>query len=252
MSDDMSKERRYQNQEIREILELAGRDDVAQPESAPIADGLTASELQAIGREVGLPPERIAQAVAEFEGRGEPAQRDSTLGMPTSVGRAVSLTRAATDSEWELLVSELRTTFGAKGEMSSAGGLREWSNGNLHAFIEPTSEGYRIRLTDSMEGALVIATLMGGFFLAFALLILLILLGKTDPGARFVVPGFFSIIGAGLIAGSRITLPRWAEERDAQIQHITSRAKALIDAPTSGDFANDVIQEERLDGSKYS
>jgi hypothetical protein len=42
----MSKERRYQNEEIREILELAGRDDVAQPESAPTADGLPKYILQ--------------------------------------------------------------------------------------------------------------------------------------------------------------------------------------------------------------
>lgn len=195
MSNDMNEDRRYENQEIREILELAGRDDLAQPKSAPTADGLTASELQAVGREVGLAPERIAQAVAEFEGRGEPVPRNSTLGMPTSIGRTVSLTRAPTDSEWELLVSELRTTFGAKGEMSSAGGLREWSNGSLHAFIEPTSTGYRLRLADSMGGAAVVATFVGGFFLAFALLILLVLLGKTDPGARFVVPAFFSVIG---------------------------------------------------------
>lgn len=249
MSNDMNEDRRYQNQEIREILELAGRDDLAQPKSAPTADGLTASELQAVGREVGLAPERIAQAVAEFEGRGELVPRISTLGMPTSTGRTVSLTRAPTDSEWELLVSELRTTFGAKGEMSSAGGLREWSNGSLHAFIEPTSTGYRLRLADSMEGAAVVATIVGGFFLAFALLILLVLLGKTDPGARFVVPAFFSVIGTGLIGGAKITLPRWADEREAQMKHITSRAKALIDSPMSHDFENDVIQGERLDDS---
>jgi hypothetical protein len=235
----MSDERRYQNEEIREILELAGRDDVAQPESASAADGLTAVELQAVGREVGLAPQRIAQAVAEFEGRGELVPRGSTLGLPTSIGRTVLLTRAPTDSEWELLVSELRTTFRAKGEMSSAGGMREWSNGNLHAFIEPTPAGYRLRLTDSMEGALVVATVAGGFFFAFALLILLVLLGKTDPGARFVVPGFFSIIGAGLIAGGRISLPRWAEEREAQMEHIASRAIALIASPASQDFDND-------------
>lgn len=235
----MSKERRYQDQEIRKILELAGRDDVAQSESTSTADGLTASELQAVGREVGLDPERIAQAVSAFEGRGEPVPRGTTLGMPTSTGRIISLTRAPTDSEWELLVSELRTTFGAKGELSSAGGLREWSNGSLHAFIEPTSTGYRLRLTDSMAGGVVAATFMGGFFLAFALLILIVLLGKTDPGARFVVPVFFSIIGAGLIAGSRIILPRWADEREAQMQHIASRATALIASSPSPDFEND-------------
>lgn len=248
----MSKERRYQNQEIREILELAGSDDLAEPESGPTADGLTASELQAIGREVGLAPARIAQALQEFEGRGELAPRKSTLGLPATIGRTVSLTRAPTDSEWELIVAELRTTFGAKGEMSSAGGLREWSNGSLQDFIEPTSTGYRLRLADSREGALVASTLMGGFFLAFALFILLILLGKTDPGARFVVPVFFGLIGTGVIAGVRITLPGWADEREAQMQHITTRARALIDSPISLDHERNAVQEDRLDDSDHT
>lgn len=233
----MDNERRYQSEEIREILELAGRDDPVRSERED--GGLTAAELQAVGREVGLSPERIAQAVIAFEGRGDPSPRTTTLGVPTGTGRTVPLTRAPTDSEWELLVSELRTTFRAKGEITSAGGLREWSNGTLHAFVEPTSTGYRLRLTDSMEGPLLAATLMGGFFLAFAVLILLVLLGKTDPGARFVVPGFFGVIGTGLIAGSRIALPRWVEEREAQMQHIASRARALIDPPGSGEFATD-------------
>jgi hypothetical protein len=163
--------------------------------------------------------------------------------MPTGVGRVVSLPRAPTDREWELLVSELRTTFGGKGEVTSEGGLREWSNGTFHAFIEPTESGYRLRLTDSMVNATG-AIFVGGFFLAFALMILVILLGKGDRGFRFVVPAFFGMSGGGLIAGTRIALPRWAREREAQMEHVTGRARTILDSPPADPVDDTSVNRE--------
>jgi hypothetical protein len=190
-----------------------------------------------------LAPDRIARAVAEFEGRGEAVARRTTLGMPTRVERVLSLPRAPTDQEWEFLVSDLRTTFGGKGEVTSQGGFRVWSRGDLHAFIEPTESGYRLRLTESMTIAFG-TTFLGGLALAFALLIFLILLGKDDPGFRFVVPAFFGLIGGGLIAGTGIVLPRWAREREAQMEHIASRASAIIGSPPSNDVDSAIAGEE--------
>jgi hypothetical protein len=46
----MSDERRYQDHEIREILELAERGDQARVRSLPAAGGLSAAELQEVGR----------------------------------------------------------------------------------------------------------------------------------------------------------------------------------------------------------
>jgi hypothetical protein len=239
----MNEERRYQNHEIRQILELADRPDDSQSHSLAAVDGLTAAELQEVGREVGLAPDQIARAVVEFDGRGQGMPQGRTLGMPTSVGRLVDLPRAPTDREWELLVSELRMTFGAKGEVTSHGGLREWSNGSLHAFVEPTESGYRLRLTDTMTGAVGL-TFIGGFFLAFALLILVILLGKEEPGFRFVVPAFFGLIGTGMIAGTSIALPRWASEREGQMRHITGRARTLVGSPLTDDAESGFSEAE--------
>jgi hypothetical protein len=235
----MSDERRYQDHEIREILELAERGDQARVRSLPAAGGLSAAELQEVGREVGMPADVMARAIAQFEGRGQSLPRSTTLGMPTVVGRMVDLPRAPTDQEWERLVADLRTTFGGKGVVTSQGGLREWSDGSLHAFIEPTDSGYRLRLSDSMPVA-VGAVAMGGFLLAFALMILLVLLGKEDAGMRFVVPVFFALGGAGMIGGTRIALPRWADEREAQMEHITTRARALLD-PAPANEARDAL-----------
>jgi hypothetical protein len=230
----MNSERRYQDHEVRQILDLAiGQDDApVQPISA--VEGLTLHDLQEVGREVGLPPDRIKQAIATLEGLGESVPRGTTFGLPTSVGRIVSLPRSPSDREWELLIAELRTTFGEKGEVTSHGSLREWSSGTLHAFIEPTETGHRLRLADSSL-ATVGGIAMGGFFLAFALLILVVLLGKDDPGFRFAVPVFFSLIGGTLVAGSVMALPRWAREQERRMEHITTHALSLLAPPVSRD-----------------
>ena len=223
-------ERRYQDHEIRQILDLAIDEGDAPAESLPVIDGLTLRELQEVGREVGLPEGRITQAVAAFEAHGISVPRGTTLGLPTSVGSIVALPRSPSEREWELLIAELRTTFGGKGVATSYGGLREWSQGTVHAFVEPTETGHWLRLADSRMTA-VGGIGLGGFFLAFALLILVVLLGKDDPGVRFAVPAFFSLIGGSLIAGSVVALPRWAREQENRMAHISSRAVSLLAPP---------------------
>jgi len=229
----MNDGRRYEDHEIREILELAIGQEEARTPSLPAVDGLTLRELQDVGREVGLTPERIASAVARFEGRGEPVPRGRTLGLPTSVGRVVPLPRSPSEREWELLIAELRTTFGGKGEVTAHGGLREWTSGTLHAFVEPTETGDRLRLTDSSVAVGGIG--LGAFVLALAALILVVLLGKDDPGSRLAVPAFFSLIGGGLIAGSAMSLPRWAREQERRMEHIGQHAVSLLSRPAPAD-----------------
>lgn len=222
----MSNERKYQDHEVQQILDLAIGQDEAPARQLPASDGLTLVQLQDVGREVGVPPSRMAQAVATFESRGEVAPRGKLLGLPTVVGHVVPLPRNLTDREWELLVARLRTTFGVKGESRSDGGMREWSHGNLHAFIEPTDTGYRLRMTDTNAGA-VVAMLGGGFFLMMATMIFVVLLGKVDPGFRFIVPGFFSLIGGGLLGGGVRMLPRWARQSEERMTELTSYAASL-------------------------
>src|SRR5688572_11336733 len=222
----MSKERRYEEDEVRQILDLAIGPEGAPAQSLPAVGGLTLLQLQEVGREVGLPPDRVTQAAAAFEGRGESVPRGKALGLPVSVGQVVPLPRNPSDREWELLIAELRTTFGGKGEVTSHGGLREWSHGKVHAFIEPTATGHRLRLTDS--NAAVAGILFGGIILAFALMIFVVLLGKDDPGFKFALPAFFALFGGGLAAGSAMSLPRWAREQEKRMEHISTYAVSLL------------------------
>ena len=223
-------ERRYQDHEIRQILDLAIREGEAPAQTVPGIDGLTLGELQEVGREVGLAKNRITQAVAAFEAHAVARPRGTTLGLPTAVGSIVTLPRSPLDREWELLIAELRTTFGGKGVVTSYGGLREWSHGTVHAFVEPTETGHWLRLADT-NMTTVGGMALGGLLLAFALLIFVILLGKDDPGVKFAVPVFFSLIGGSLVAGTVVALPRWAREQEKRMEHISSRATSLLAEP---------------------
>jgi hypothetical protein len=115
------------------------------PPVVPSQEGLTLADLQAIGNEVGIAPDAVAQAALSLEVR-RPAAARTLLGLPIGVERSITLNRWLSDAEWDLLVVELREVFNARGTVKSYGSLREWRNGNLQALLEPTPAGHRLRL----------------------------------------------------------------------------------------------------------
>jgi hypothetical protein len=147
--------------------------------------------------------------------------------MPVGVSRTVALPRAPTDGEWELLVRELRETFGAEGVVHSDGNLRTWRNGNLRAAIEPAEGGYQLRLR-TVRGNAIAYTNM-----AVGLLVLTILLffagelaGEMDMGA------LLAGMGAAMLAWNAVRQPGWASRREAQMEHVGAVARALVqDSP---------------------
>ena len=236
----MSADRRYDENEVRQILDLALTEQHGHAPSFSARDGLTLLQLQDVGREVGVPTDRITQAVEAFEARGESVPPGTTLGVPTSVGRIVRLPRNLSEQEWELLVGELRTTFGGTGEMASHGGLREWSHGRLQAFIEPTVAGHRLRVTDS--NAAVGGMIMGGVITVLALLVLATVLGSGNAelgSVRFVAPSLFAVLGGGLIAGSALSLRRWIRIQESRMERLGKNAVSLLARNTSAEDQSD-------------
>lgn len=219
-------ERRYDADEVREIFGLATTGQAVDRPRVSDRAGLTLTDLREIGREVGLDTDRVADAVAILHARQATTPRRPALGMPTRVGRIVDLPRAPTDHEWELLVAELRTTFEARGRVTSQGGLREWVNGNLHAYIEPAAVGYRLRLTTS-KGNAVSTRIAGGAFLMFAAISAV---AGTAAGA---IPAaiLFAAVGLGVFAADLVRLPRWARKREGQMAYLADWTQALLESP---------------------
>jgi hypothetical protein len=226
----VAEERKYREDEISEIFALATTAGGASLPALADQEGLTLGELQEVGREVGIAPERVAAAAATLDVRSETLPRRTLLGAPVSVGRVVELPRAATDREWQFLVAELRETFDAKGEVTSHGDIREWTNGNLYAVLEQTEAGHLLRLGTRKGNAMEVAG--SGFAgLMMGLFILAVLAMKGGTGAEFLIPVLFLLAGGGALASNFLRLPRWAAERERQMEHIAGRARALLEAP---------------------
>ncbi len=220
-------ERRYSEDEVREILRAAASSGSAPDRPAP--SGLTLAELTTIGEEVGIPADRITQAAAHV-GAGDEQSRSRILGLPFAVGLTVDLPRSPTRREWKVLVAEIRETFRAQGKESSSDEFRSWRNGNLHIAIEPTESGQRLRMTTRKSDARM-SLLLGLFFLAFGLLFFIVAEGETL--GRYL-PLLFTSWAAGLISYNVIRLPRWASEREGQMRHIAERAQQLLASSTRG------------------
>lgn len=220
-------ERRYNEAEVQRIIEIATTQQLTSPRPGP-ADGLTLSDIQSIGSEVGVDPSSIARAAAALDAGVARSPRRS-LGMPIEVTRAIPLPRAPTDEEWEQLVAELRATFRAKGRVTVQGGLREWSNGNLHAVIEPSAKGYRLRL-GTLKGDAMGVNALGftGLFAGAAVFVSMLLSGEVQ--GALVVPTIFGAAGVTALLANMVRLPRWAQQRAGQMEHIADRATTMISA----------------------
>ena len=226
----MADERKYREDEVTEIFTLATSAADASLPAVTDRVGLTLGELQEVGGEVGLAPERVAEAAATLDARPQTLPRRRLLGAPVSVGRVVELPRAATDREWQFLVAELRETFGAKGKVMSHGDIREWTNGNLHAFLEQTEAGHRLRLA-THKGNAMEAVALGTVGLFMALIMAVAMISKGKIGLELLLPGVFALAGGGAMASNFLRLPRWADERERQMEHIAGRARVLLEAP---------------------
>ena len=196
----------------------------------PREEGLSLAELQAIGREVGIAPEAVAQAAQALDVRVGASSR-TFLGLPIGVARTVNLNRRLSDEEWERLVVQLREVFNARGVTRSDGSLRQWTNGNLQVLLEPTDSGHRLRFGTLHGGA---SAMIGGGLTALGVAGIVAIitsfgghLGDATAGIGFIV-----LAGLGMIASGALRLPRWARLRGRQMEAIATQV-ALPPSPAS-------------------
>jgi len=222
--------RRYGDDEVREIFSLATTGDTGDRSMPADSGGLTLDELRQVAREAGIDPARVAQAAASLDARGKPAPVRRALGLPIGLSRVVDLPRAPTDREWEQLISEFRTTFGTLGHATSSGGLRECSHGNLHICVEPTEHGHQLRLGTLKDDAIALnalAGLMGGM----SLLMSAVVAAAGKPEKALVVLTMFGGIALAAFGANVLRLPRWARERERQMEAIAEHTVKLLSDP---------------------
>jgi len=218
---DAMSDRRYDDKEIAAIFRAAADGPQAPRHQVSREEGLTLTDLQAIGREVGISADAVAQAALSLDVRGASSQR-TWLGLPIGVARTVDLNRRLGDEEWERLVVQLREVFNARGVTRSDGSLRQWTNGNLQVLLEPTVSGHRLRFGTVHGGAA--ASIRAG---VAALCVTAAVAVASAAGGHFaaVVPGvmFTGLIGLGMIANGAFRLPSWARLRGRQMEAIATQ-----------------------------
>jgi hypothetical protein len=215
-------ERRYNDKEIAAIFRAATEEGPQSPQrEVAREDGLTLAELQAIGTEVGISSDAVAQAARAVDVRLGAASR-TFLGLPIGVARTVNLNRRLTDEEWERLVVQLREVFNARGRTRSDGSLRQWTNGNLQVLLEPTETGHRLRFGTLHGGA---RASIGAGIATLGITAIVVIsgavwgtLGEAMPGVALMVAA-----GAGMIASGALRLPRWARLRERQMEALAAR-----------------------------
>jgi hypothetical protein len=224
-------ERRYGEDEVAAIFERAAEAQQTARRQLPPGDGMTLADLQEIGREVGIPPELVAQAALSMDQAGRSASR-TFLGLPIGVGRTVELGRRLSEEEWERLVVDLRETFDARGKVRYDGPFRQWTNGNLQALLEPTTTGHRVRLQTVKGDARALMT--GGLGMlgaAAATLIAVAVAGGLADAGSVAGVGFMSLMGVGMFGIGALRLPAWARLRQRQMEGVAARLALAAASP---------------------
>ena len=224
-------ERRYSEDEVAAIFRKATQEEERGPAHPSRREGMTLRELQDIGQEVGVAPALVAQAALALDQGGTPSE-STFLGLPIGVSRTIELDRKLTDPEWEQLVVSLRETFNARGTVASEGSLRQWTNGNLQALLEPTPTGHRLRLRTINGNARAFMNIGLGALGAAAV----VLLAKWSGGNAFqALPGVAALTAMGVAAFSAaaLRLPGWAKLRARQMEGIGAQLSAatLLEPP---------------------
>lgn len=216
-------ERRYSEEEVAEIFDKASKTQAGGRRQLGAGDGMTLAGLQEIGREVGIPPELVAQAAHALDRRGSEGTR-RLLGLPVGVGKTVELGRKLTDAEWQQFVVELRQTFDATGRVKEDGAFRQWTNGNLQILLEPTATGHQLRMRTLSSSA--VGLIGGGLALLGTVGVLALSLGVAGRlGEPRPLSGlvFLALMGLATFAWGALRVPSWARLRRRQMEELTDR-----------------------------
>lgn len=229
-------ERRFNEAEVAAIFERAAEAVDTSPQQLPSGEGMTLTDLQEIGAEVGFSAEQLARAAKAIELQGRPTSRDF-LGLPVGVGLSIDLGRNLSNEEWERLVADLRETFDARGVVKSEGSLRHWANGNLHAFLEPTATGQRLRLRTVKGDAR--GMIIGGLSLLGVVTVTLMsaaVKGAIGADVSFLLSqAVLATTGAAMVGFGAFRLPGWARLRRRQMEDVAARTAIIASAPPTTD-----------------
>ena len=223
-------ERRYTDQEfaliLRKAAELQDRSGVA----APAEGGLSLTEIAAIAREVGLDPDRVAQAAAELDSV-RPARLSRLLGGSAHHRFETSVPGTLPPDAYPRVIDAVRAASRLHGEARETLGSVEWraSDGLTQLFvtITPSPDATRIVVTADRSSAQGVTWLLPSLLSFVAVGITgAIVEPSTVAGGLGLAAG---VLGAGLL-GARTLWAGLRRRFESRVEGILERTAREVGA----------------------
>ncbi len=187
MADTPIDDRKFSDKEVREILKRAV--ETRPNQALATTDGLSLTELKAIGSEVGIDPARLEEAAKAVVGGGH--RSNPILGAPTAVHFERKVPGEFETGDAHEIFSYIRRTMGRPGEVSETQGSLEWSSdgelGDRYVAVSRRDGSTTIRASANLSNLALVTYLPAGLVGAIVSLIGLLEFFKDGSEMGLVV-----------------------------------------------------------------
>jgi hypothetical protein len=226
MPEPLEPRRVYSDRQISRIIKRAAelQDQIGRGDSA--GRGISIAEIEQIGRELGIDPACLHQAVAEMGGGAEPGAL--SIWGPTLIEARRCVNSEATEREWEMMVQEVRRMLGFTGETGKLGQALEWKTSDkelvtYQVTVSPREGQTEIQIVSRRDGAQFLTYFIAGLIGLFAAL------GVAAPS--FSNPLELLAAGGiltGTLTAARLLLGRWSSTQRALINRLAERLGSIV------------------------
>ena len=223
---DDASERRYDRDEVSEILRRAAEEQHAADKTTAGDPGLTLAELQNVAEEAGIAPRHVERAAGAVAANA-PQDTESWGGF-RRIERVRTFPYRVGESVWRRMLAEGRRHAGTQGDLKRTGGSsREWDTlTGLHIMLDTGPQGSTLRVTSGNQ-------MIGGLAHAFGELALpmaaLFGIGGALTGSLGVgLVAVFIVLIVGFFAARFITR-RQADRRARQADALLARLSRVIE-----------------------
>ena len=227
MADTPIDERKFTDQEVREILKKAVERG---PSGALVkSEGLSLAELKTIGEEVGIEPARLEDAArAVALGAGNRGSR--ILGGPTVLNFERKVEREFDPEDTHQVLSLIRRTMGQQGEVSEIHGALEWSAkgemGERYVTLSPRDGTTAVHSSSNLSNAAILTYLPTGLIGFFASIAGLAKFAKSGSEVGLIL--FFAIIPI-LYPILRTIFSKISRSESAKLQQVVDELARLTE-----------------------
>jgi hypothetical protein len=129
---DQHQGRRFNDGEIAQILKRASELQQAEPGDQSRA-GLLLTEIEEVAGEAGIDPALVRRAAADLDAAQMPQRESAFLGGPMLLQFERIVDGEVPESEYEMLVEEIRRTFSITGIVTTLGRSLAWTTSPSHS-----------------------------------------------------------------------------------------------------------------------